>query len=465
MLPEPRVSASPVGDLVIAGGTVVTPSGPVDGDLVVSDGRIAEVVPGGGRPRAGAFDARGCLVIPGGVDPHVHALTDIAAASRGAAYGGTTTLLTFTLPEDGEPPEQAVRRARDELVPRSAVDVGIHASYLRPGSVSPPLFEALRSAGVCGLQVFLAFADLGLMFDDGQLYETLRDAAAIGLPVQVQCENGAVVEALTRELLEAGRTEARFYPRSRPSAVEVEAVARTLAIAELAAAPVYLVHLSAAPALALARSAQADGRDVVVEACTHHLVLDERAYARADAHRFIVGPPLRSAADVDALWDAIADGTVTTVGSDHAHLLETKPAPALPFVDMPMGLPGVEVRVPLVLSEGLRRGLPLPTLVDVLAAGPARAFGIHPRKGALVPGADADVVVWDPHAATTIAGATLHDGVGHSPYDGHRVDGSVRLTLSGGRVLVRDQEFLAGRQGARFVAPTRGNATAGASRG
>jgi dihydropyrimidinase len=442
------------GDFVIAGGEIVTPSGQVEGDLVVRDGRIAEIAPGRGG-RAGSFDARGCVVIPGGVDPHAHALTDIGAASRAAAHGGTTTILTFTLPTEGEPPEQAFRRARDTLVAKSAVDTGIHASYFDPEAVSVRLLEALRADGVCGLQVFLAFPDLGLMFDDGRLYEMLRDATARGLPVQVQCENGALVDALTRELVAAGKTAARFYPRSRPAAVESEAVARTLAIAALAGAPVYLVHLSVASALAMTRTARANGASVTVEACTHHLILDEGAYDRPDAHRFIVGPPLRPRDDVDALWEAISDGTVATVGSDHAHLAPDPPTPATPFVDMPMGLPGIELRVPLVLSEGLRRDIPLGTLTDVLAAGPARAFGIYPRKGALAPGADADVVVWDPSARTVVRGADLHDGVGHSPYEGRRIDGGVRLTVSGGRVLVRDGEFVGEPDGGRFIAPIR----------
>jgi dihydropyrimidinase len=291
------------------------------------------------------------------------------------------------------------------------------------------------------------------MFDDGQLYRILRDAAALGLPVQVQCENGALVDALTEELVRAGETAPSEYPRSRPGAVEDEAVVRTLAIAALAGAPAYLVHLSTAVAVELSRTAIGDGAPIAVEVCTHHLLLDDRVYQRPDAARFIVGPPLRPPSDVEALWAAIADGTVATVGSDHSHMPDPTVHP-LPtsFVGAPMGLPGLELRVPLVLSEGLRRGIPIETLVDVLATGPARAFGIHPQKGVLAVGSDADIVVWDPREPGVVRASALHDGLGHTPYEGLPLAGAVRLTVLRGRVVVRDGE-LVGEPSGQFVRP------------
>jgi dihydropyrimidinase len=442
-----------VSELAVAGGRIVTPDGIVEGDLVVREGVIAEIGAGAADGVAGAFDAHGCLVLPGGVDPHAHALTDLHAVSVGAAFGGTTTILTFTLPEPGESPLDAFVRARDACVPRAVVDVGVHGSYFDPRDVGVDLLERLRREGVCGIQVFLAFPELGLMFDDGQLYRVLRDACSLGIPVQVQCENGPLIDALTADLIAAGETALHNYPRSRPGAVEDEAVERTIAIASLAGTPAYLVHLSTAIALQLARSARARGAQIDVEVCTHHLLLDERAYARPDAARFIVGPPLRPAADVEALWDAIRDGTVDTVGSDHSHLREPGVAPESSFLATPMGLPGMELRVPLVLSEGLRRQIPVTTLAEVLAAGPARSFGLYPRKGALAVGSDADVVVWDPRAPSRIEREGLHEGLGHSPYEGLELDGSIRLSVIGGRVFAHDGRATGERTGGRFVAP------------
>lgn len=440
-------------DLEIAGGRIVTPDGVVEADLRVRGGRVAAIEPwAAGRSRE-AFDARGCFVLPGGVDPHTHALTNLPAVARSAAHGGTTTLQTFTLPRPGEAPLAAFRRAR--VIAESAVDVAVHGSYFDPTGVSPGLLAELSELGACGVQIFLAFPELGLMFDDGQLYRILRDAARVGVPVQVQCENGALVAALTAELIAAGTTSPRDYPRSRPGAVEDEAVARTIAIAALAGAPAYLVHLSTGIAIAMARAVKANGAPITVEVCTHHLLLDDEVYERPDAETFIVGPPLRPRADVEALWSAIADGTIDTVGSDHSQLGNPRSRDRPSFLDADMGLPGIELRVPLVLSEGLRRGLPLTRLVDVLASGPARAFGLYPRKGALAVGSDADIIVWDPRARATVAAADLHDGLGRTPYAGMSIDGRLQLTVLSGNVVVRGGELVAGATGGSFVAPER----------
>jgi dihydropyrimidinase len=440
-------------DLEICGGRIVTPDGVIEGDLIVRDGRIAEISSSAGGPRPESFDARGCFVLPGGVDPHTHALTDLPAVTRSAAHGGTTTVQTFTLPHPGEGPVAAFERARAMCSVDLMVDVAVHGSYFDPSGVSPDLLDELCELGACGAQVFLAFPELGLMFLDDQLYRFLRDAAPLGLPVQVQCENGPLVDAITDELIAAGATTPRDYPRARPGAVEDEAVARTIAIAALAGAPVYLVHLSTEIALATARAAKARGVAVTVEVCTHHLLLDDSVYERPDAARFIVGPPLRRASDVDALWVAIADGTVDTVGSDHSHLADPLAHEQASFLDAAMGLPGIELRMPLVLSEGLRREVPMTRLVEVLAAGPARAFGLYPRKGALAVGSDADIIVWDPRGGGTVTAEDLHDGLGHTPYESVRFDGRVRLTVVGGRVAVLDGEVTGDAGGGRFVAP------------
>jgi dihydropyrimidinase len=216
------------------------------------------------------------------------------------------------------------------------------------------------------------------------------------------------------------------------------------------------VHLSTAVALELTRAAVAGGAPITVEVCTHHLLLDASAYERPDAPRFIVGPPLRPASDVEALWEGIADGTVATVGSDHSQMANPASSPCpTSFVGAPMGLPGLELRVPLVLSEGLRRGVPIETLVDVLASGPARAFGVYPQKGALAVGSDADIVVWDPRVRGSVRAGDLHDGLGYTPYEGLPLSGAVRLTVLRGAIVVRDGVLADVPPDGRFVRPAR----------
>jgi dihydropyrimidinase len=412
----------------IAGGLVVTPAGPREADVVVADGRIASVEP---ASSAGDLDARGCVVLPGGVDPHVHALSDVVPATVSALHGGTTTVLSFTAPEPGESPAAAYRRAAEQLVPQAATDVRLHPAIWEPDRLTRADLEELRALGATSVKLFLAYPELGMAASDRTLYETLHDAARLGLLVQVHCENAGANEARVDEALAEGGTDARAFVWTRPPGVEEEAVARTLALARLAGAPVYLVHLSTAGSLDLVRAARARDQVVWAEACTHHLVLDESRYEGDDAERFLIVPPLRARADVEALWAAVADGTIDAIGSDHAQVAYRPDVPAGDFRSLPYGFPGVEVRLALVLSEGIRRGIAYERLAALLSSGPARAFGVA-GKGAIEPGADADFVVWDPHEQWTIEPSELHDGRPDTPYAGLSVHGRIRHVLRGG---------------------------------
>jgi dihydropyrimidinase len=438
-------------DLVLAGGQVVTPAGVRDTDVLIEDGRVAALRRGGSRGAA-RISASGCLIFPGGVDSHAHLLGDLERATISALHGGTTTAFTFPLPRPGESAVAAFRRARRAVARDAAIGVGIHASYLDPGRVSPRELATLAGLGAFGVQAFLAFPELGLMFSDGELHRLLREAPRHGLVPQVQCESGSLVEALTRELLAAGERGVAAFPRSRPPEVEEQAVRRTLGIARLAGADVYLVHLSTRGSLALVGAARAAGQRVTVELCTHHLLLDERAYSRPDGARFIVGPPLRARADVAALWRAIRSGAASLIGSDH----HTQPAPPVPpgadFTELPMGLRGIELRVPLVLSEGLRRGIAPPRLADLLATRAAATFGLAPRRGAIAVGADADLVVWDPRPSWTVSPDLLHDGWDDTPYAGLRLRGRIRYVIAGGRVAVADGELAEAPRGGLLAA-------------
>jgi dihydropyrimidinase len=436
-------------------------------DVVVAGGRIVAVRPGSSvRAAPAVLDARGCYVLPGGVDPHSHLMADVAAASRAALHGGTTTALSFTNPEPGESLADAVRRTRDELVPQAEIDIAIHASVWEPERVTPADIDQVAALGATGIKLFLAFPELGMMASDRVLYETLRACSASGLVTLVHCENGGVIAARIAELLEHGHVETSWFSVARPAATESEAVARTLALARLADAPVYLVHQSCRGSLAALCRARSRGQRAWGEACTHHLLFTEERYRDADAERFLVVPPLRSASDRDALWAAISRGDIETIGSDHAqgrsHPVDHSPRN---FTEQPYGIPGVELRLPLVLSEGLRRGVPIELLVDCLSTRPARIFGLYPQKGAIAPGADADLVVWDPAESWTVRPEDLHDGVPDSPYVGLTVQGRVRSVLRAGEVVVDRGERVAPGPPGRFVASQRDPGVVGAASG
>ena len=391
-------------------------------------------------------------MLPGGVDPHCHIMTDVAAATRAAALGGTTTVLSFTNPGPGEDAVTCLRRRRDELATaRPAVDVGLHAMLYRPDHVDPAELRALRDAGTAGIKVFLAYSELGIMWSIGGLFELMTAAARLGQVVQVHCEDGQVIDGLAAAAIAAGRTGAGVFAQTRPPEAEAASVAVVLSTATATGAACYLVHLSCAQAVDQVRLARegrppapSPGHWLYGEVCTHHLLLDDRRYRHPDAERYLVAPPLRPPGDTGALWQALADGTLDTVGSDHCQERSRTIGQFAPDGHgYGYGIAGIGARLPLLLSHGLARGLPVERLAEVACANPARAFGHYPRKGALAPGSDADVLVWDPAAETTITAGTFDDGTGDSVYLGERLRGRVRDVLLSSRPLVRRGRFVA----------------------
>ncbi len=437
-------SPPPPGALAVTGGTVVTPVGPLPADVVIEDGRVAALArPGRAPAAAGRLDATGCLVLPGGVDPHCHIMADVAAATRAAALGGTTTVLSFTNPGPGEGPAECVRRHREELAGgRAAVDVGLHVMLYQPDEV--PGLAALRDAGVSGIKVFLAYSELGIMWSARGLFELMAAAARHGQVVQVHCEEGELIDGLAAAAVAAGRTGVRVFAETRPPGAEAASVARVLETAHIAGARSYLVHLSCAGALDQVRLARRRGGPPLnAEVCLHYLLLDDRCYLRDDAERYLVCPPLRPPGHQEALWQALADGTLDTVGSDHCQERSRTIGEFAPDKrGYRYGIAGVGARFPLLLSRGLARGLPVERLAEVACANPARAFGHYPRKGVIAPGSDADLLIWDPGVETIITAETFDDRTGDSVYTGERLAGRVRDVLLGGRALVRQGRFV-----------------------
>jgi dihydropyrimidinase len=437
--------------LIIRGGLVVTPGGVRRADLVVAGERVARLDPRN-RQDGETFDAEGCYVLPGGVDPHTHILADVASATRSAAFGGTTTALTFSNPKPGESNVAAVRRGRSQVEGHSAIDVALHAMIGDPDRLTTDDLERIRRLGVRGVKLFLAYPELGLMASDGCLYDVLREAARLGLLVQVHCENGSVIQALIDGYLARGKRQTPYFAHSRPPEVEVEAVARTLAIAGLARAAVYIVHMSTAGGVQLVRAARAKGQAAYAEVCLHHLLLDAGRYRGKVAERFLVAPPLRPHEHLEALWSAVVKGTVETIGSDHAQSrYQPQPENSGDFTSIPYGLAGIELRLPLLLSEGLRRGIPIQRLAELAATRPAQLFGLFPRKGAISPGADADLVVWDPRPEWRVKASALHDGLGDSPYGGMTVHGAIRFVFLRGRLLIANGEFVGSDSAGRYL--------------
>jgi dihydropyrimidinase len=441
------VSSQPGGTLTVTGGAVVTPGGTLPADLVITNGRILALAEPGTAPAPDErLDATGCFVLPGGVDPHAHIMADVGAATRAAALGGTTTVLSFTNPGPGEGAVECLLRRRGELMAASpAVDVGLHAMLYQPDQVATADLHALHDAGVSGIKIFLAYPELGIMWSARGLFELMTTAAPQGQVIQVHCEEGQVIAGLTAAAVAAGRTGVGVFAETRPPGTEAASVALVLATAGITGTTCYLVHLSCAESVDQVRLARRRGSPALhAEVCLHHLLLDDRCYRRNDAERYLVCPPLRPPGHQEALWQGLTDGTLDIVGSDHCQERSRTIGEFAPDGrGYPYGIAGVGARLPLLLSRGLARGLAIERLAEVACANPARAFGHYPRKGALAPGSDADLLIWDPDAQMTITVGTFDDGTGDSVYAHERLSGQVRDVLLRGRALVRQGRYVA----------------------
>ena len=458
-------------DLLIRGGTVVRATGSRVADVAVDGGRIIATEPDLAGLAAGAdevIDATGHLILPGAVDVHTH--TRVATDdhpdrffedSVAAAFGGTTTFLSFNNPGTGSSPAAerslltGIREWRAVTDADSAIDIGL--SLVVSGRADDPLNELPASieAGVATSKAFMVF---DFRLGDRQLFEAMRTMGRRGGMLQVHCEDAVLLDAAVADALARGDIAPRFHATSRPPYVEAVATSRALAFARQAEAPVHVVHLSSAAALEEVRRAKAAGIRVTAETCPTYLTLTEDRYDDLDpvsCARFLIAPPLRTSADQDALWAGLADGSLDLVTTDHVPdrvgVEKAEAARGVPFNVISNGAPGIETLLAILYSEGVAKGrISLERMVDLIATTPARRFGLA-SKGAIEVGRDADLVLFDPTARQTIRAADLHHSSDYTPYEGLAVEGAVRSVLVRGRAVVRDGAFVGQRGFGRFV--------------
>lgn len=447
----------PLGRL-LAGGTLVLGHGSQRAALGVRDGRVAWIGdPEEAPPADEVLDLTGKLVLPGAVDPHVHFrafsshIDTLADTARSAAHGGVTTVVGFATGEEGEPMAATLDRLREEGEGGCPIDFSFHAWIFEDFDYIAGIPAAV-ARGVTSFKVMMGYRKRGWgrCVPDDYTYAAMETAGRCGGIVLVHAENGLVVDYLENRALAGGADGAEFLRRGRPPQVEAEAVARSIHLAALAGCPLYIVHLTCREALAEARRARAEGKDVVVETCPQYLSLTE-----ADVERMgslaKVAPPLRTADHPAALWEGIRDGSVDVLGSDHASYTTAQKGEK-PFIEAPYGMPGTELLLPLLYSEGVAQGrIPIERLVQVASENPARVLGLYPRKGALLVGSDADVVVIDPKGKTRVRAADQHTKSDYTPYEGWELSGRVELSMVRGETVVRNGELVQRPGFGRFI--------------
>lgn len=452
-----------MGRLLVRGGEVVSSVDRVTADVLCDGERIVALGTGlDAPPDAQVLDARGLYVLPGGVDAHTHmelpvgpavSADDFFAGTAAALAGGTTTIIDFVVPERGE----SLVAARDRWLARAEKACADYALHMSVTWWSPEVRRELArvfEGGITSFKTYMAYVD-SVGVDDAALIRILDAVGELGGLTTVHAEHGLLVKERQAKLLAAGKTGPRWHPESRPPFVEAEAVSRAVALARSAGVPLYVVHVSTSHALDVIDRARRDGQAVWAETCPHYLLLDDFAYARPDdeALAFVLSPPLRPRGHQEALWHALGCGLVQTVATDHCPFtLADKRRGAGDFTKVPNGAGGVEHRLELMHAYGVvPRHITLERLVDACCVQPARLFGLYPRKGVVRPGADADLVLFDPAAQGTIDARRHRSRSDLDIFDGVALRGRVHTTIARGRVVYADGQLSVTRGAGRYL--------------
>ena len=447
-------------DLAINGGTLVLPGGPVQAHVGVKDGRIAAIA---SQPLSAVetLDATDRIVLPGGIDPHVHfrmyqksvvTSDDYATGSRSAACGGITTYIDFAVQPAGGSALAAVQERLAEAQRDSTIDYALHAGLTQARDATLAEIAPIVALGVRSFKFFLTYRAFNFYTDLGFLLEAMREIGRLGGTALIHAENDEVLEHLKAQYLAQGQTGMRSLARQRPDYAEEIAVANSAALARETGCTTAVVHLSSARGLTAAVRARQDGSPYWVETCPQYLVLSQDLLDRDDGGLYTFTPTMKEPADAAALWDGIATGDVTYAGSDHSPFDRAVKLGARSFDEVYPGIPGTETLLPLLFSEGVNGGrISLERFATLTSGNAARVFQLQ-GKGAIQPGLDADFVIFGPRKDVVLSASMLHSRCDYTPYEGRYLRGYPVATVSRGEVVMRDSEFT-GRAGRGRLVP------------
>ncbi len=452
--------------LLLKSGTLITASETFNADILIEGEKISQVGADLSAPGAQVIDARGKLILPGGVDPHTHfdlpmfgtvSSDDHYTGHKAAAFGGTTTVIDF-VSQDKPTLDESVAAWHAKADPKAAIDFGFHMNLTHYDRQIAEQIPHLPDLGITTIKVFTAYNGR-LRLQDGEIFQAMRIARDHGLLTLVHAENGDVIDILIAEALAAGRTSPEWHAHTRPAWGAVEASLRAAALAAQAGAPLYIVHMNAAGEVDQLRYARQHGLPIMGETCPQYLFFTEDHLRRPDGAKWICSPPMRTAADNQRLWEGVSDGTLQVIATDHCPfffdgsqpiLYEGQPV-AIPgkelgandFTKIPNGLPAVGDRLPILWSYGVGTGKLTPNqFVALTSANPAKIFGLYPRKGSLLPGSDADIAIWDPHRKLTYGVAYAQHRTDYNLFEGWELTGYPETVLLRGQVIVDQGQWL-----------------------
>ena len=448
-------------DTIIQNGEVVTADGTFRTDVGIRDGKVVCMA----KHLEGAkqiIDAAGKLVMPGGIDIHTHldtplngsyTLDDWYQGTVSAACGGVTCVVDYPKQEVGHSVRDIIEKWKEKAGGKAVVDYSFSPVITQYTDEVYAEIPELIQEGFPGYKVFMAYWH---RISDADLVRMLDVVSSNGGILGVHCENDWAADYMIGKLLAEGKTEPKYFPMSRPPVIEEDATSRVIKLAQMVDANLLIVHMSCRGALQLAREARAKSRNIYVETCPHFLTLDDSVYDQPleEAAKYVITPPLRKKEDQQALWQGLAAGEIDIVSSDHC---------AFPYQDklkmgrenfstIPHGVPGIEARLPVVFSEGVKKGrITASRFVDAVSTRPAKIAGLFPQKGTIAVGSDADIVIFDPEKEVTLSTRQMHSNCDFSGYEGMKVQGYPILTMSRGTVVYEDGKVLAERGHGKLV--------------
>ncbi len=436
---------------LIENGTIINAHSTLRADILVEHESISLV--GSSIDPAGhtIIDATNLLVLPGGVDVHTHldmpfggttSADDYLSGTRAAAIGGTTTVIDFALQSHGHTLAEALETWNKKAAGKACIDYSLHMAItdLGPNHETLTEMDDMVRAGIPSFKLFMAYPNV-LMIDDGLMFRVMQKAAALNALCLIHAENGSAIDVIVAQTLAAGRTEPRYHALTRSTQAEAEATHRAIALAEMAGAAVYIVHLSNSDALRELKAAQQRGLRALAETCTQYLVLsleDQMPGKSFEEAKYVFTPPLRSKSNHAPLWQALADGSLSVVSTDHCpfRFADQKSLGKDDFTKIPNGGPGIENRMQLLWHHGVNTNLLTPQqFVALTSTNPAHIFGLG-KKGVIAPGYDADILLWDPNADYTISAATQAMNTDYSMFEGWKVKGNAAKVFSRGKLIV-----------------------------
>ena len=457
-------------DLIVKGGTVVSASDTFIADVGVVNGKVVTL---GKIAETGkhVIDARGKVVLPGGIDVHTHfdmpfmgatTIDDFTTGSTAAVFGGTTSVVDFAIQKKGETFRHALDDWHKRADGKSAVDYGFHMIVTDFPEKQQKEMDKLVDEGVASFKLFMAYPGI-FMSDDTTIFRALMRTRDNGGMICMHAENGSVIDVLIQKAIAEGKTSPEWHALTRPMTAEAEATHRAIAMAEMAGVPIYFVHLSAGDAMEEVRVARARGLPVFAETCPQYLYLSEDDYRRPgfEGAKFVMSPPLRPQGNSERLWRGLVRNDLQVVSTDHCSFCmkaETnQPGKELgkkDFSKIPNGAPGVEYRL-LLLWDAVQKGrITENRFVEITSTAPAKLFGLYPRKGHLNPGADADIVVLDPNKPHTFSTKNHHSAADYNPYEGVTVKGSIRDVIVRGTSMVADGKWVGKTSHGKFLKRT-----------